>query len=151
MDDPAGAVVRWLRCATQWSVALSEIIQPTSRAHKILLARDVQVMSVQVPTVVDPDKQAPLDELLDHVLSGTGISLAVAVHSLQSTAANNITNPNGIDGWNRLTSGLWDQWSTTFKGKYHCESVLASLIEMKSDDNEFVAIANVPPHPFHAR
>lgn len=117
MDDPVEAVVRWLRSATQWSVALSEIIQPSSRTHKILLARAVQVMSVQVPTVVDLHKQAPLDELLLYVLSGTGISLAIAIDALQSRAAHNMTTSKETNSWNRLTSHLWDDWSTTFTGK----------------------------------
>lgn len=150
-DDPAAAVTRWLRSATQWSVALSEIIEPSSRAHQILLAKNVQIVSFHVPGVEDPRKQAPLNDILELVLRGTGIHLVDAVSLLQEMADRNghDSDESGEEhnGWDRLSARRWDKWPTTFTGKYHCESVLASLLEMKHRNNRLVAIANVPPLP----
>lgn len=140
-------MIRWLRCATQWSVALSEIIEPSSRVHQILLAKDVQILSVHVPSVEDPRKQAPLNEILDLVVGGTGIQLPDAVAFLQGLADRSEhpsdKSNDGANGWHRLSARKWDEWPNTFTGKYHCESVLASLLEMKTENNQLVAIANV--------
>lgn len=147
-DDPAAAVTRWLRWATQWSVALSEILEPSSRAHQILLAKNVKIVNVHVPSVENPRKQAPLNHILELVVRGTGIHILDAVGLLQRMADRNEQqfdeSGNGTNGWDRLSARQWDKWPTTFTGKYHCESVLASLLEMKNGNNQLVAIANVP-------
>lgn len=149
--DPAAAVTRWLHSVTQWSVALSEIIQPSSRAHQILLAKNVKIVSVRVPGVENPRRQAPLNDILELVVRGTGIDLDDAVGFFQGLADRNghHYDESGIDsnGWARLSARQWDTWATTFTGKYHCESVLASLLEMKNGNNCLVALANVPPTP----
>lgn len=86
---------------------------------------------------------------------GTGIHLDDAVAFLQDRANRNGIHfdkcDNGANGWHRLSADQWDQWPSTFTGKYHCESVLASLLEMKNGKNELVTIAHVPLLPICTR
>lgn len=150
MIDPAGAVIRWLQRATQWSVAVSEIITPNSRTTRILLSKQVKILSLKVPTVSQPRAQSSLDTLLMHVSEKSPFDWADAAKTIQDFADIKVSaNASGMTSWNLLTRSRWNDWQTSFTGKYHCESVLASLLEMNRpvEGNEIVKIAQVKPLP----
>lgn len=143
--DPAAAVTRWLRCASQWSVAISEITRPNTRTTQVLRSREVQILTLKVPTVIEPGKQSSLDALLRHVAIRSLFDWKDAVKTLQVIAGIKAAERGASPGWSLLTNRRWNEWQTSFTGKHHCESILASLLEMKSQDGipEIVNIAQV--------
>lgn len=144
-------MVRWLKSATKWSVAVLEIVYPNTRTIRILLSRQVEILSLKVPTVFQPRKQSSLDALLMHVSEQSPFDYADAANTIQDFAdAMASSSESGVTSWSHLTRARWNDWPTSFTGKYHCESVLASLLEMKSqaEGNEIVKIAQVKPIPF---
>lgn len=148
--DPAAAVTRWLHCASQWSVAISEITRPNTRTTQVLLSRDVQILTLKVPTVTEPRKQSSLDALLRHVAIRSPFHWKDAVKTLQVIAGIKAAERGASPGWSLLTNGRWNEWQSSFTGKHHCKSILASLLEMKSQDGvpETVKIAQVTtPNP----
>lgn len=142
IQDPSMAVGTWFRSVTQWSAALSSIIFSSS-SNQVLLARDPQVQSFQVPPVTAPHTQASLDQLLSHVFAGSSFHSAAATKTLQDIAA---TKPLSDNDWSLLTAANWNAWPTNFTGKHHCPSVLASMLETKTNDG-IMGIATVLPPP----
>lgn len=147
-DHPADAVTRWLQCASQWSVAISEITEPNSRTTRILLSREVKILSLKVPTVMEPGKQSSLNSLLVHVSKGSTFLWRDAAMTLQAVAAAkefSDASRSRAGSWCLLTDNRWDEWETNFTGKHHCESILASLLERKPEEGAsgIVQIAQV--------
>lgn len=148
--DPAAAVTLWLRCASQWSVAISEITRPNTRTTRVLLSREVKILSLKVPTVIEPHKQSSLDSLLRHVAMRSPFHWQDAAETLQVIAGSRAADSKSSSGWHLLMNDRWNEWETSFTGKHHCESILASLLEMKSQDDvpQIVKIAQViTPNP----
>lgn len=148
-DHPADAVTRWIQCASQWSVAVSEVTEPNSRTTRILLSREVKILSLKVPSVSEPEKQSSLNSLLAHVAKGSTFVWRDAASTLQGVAATKEFSEacgSRVGSWCLLTDNRWDEWETSFTGKHHCESILASLLEKKPEEgaSDIVKIAQVP-------
>lgn len=137
------AVAKWLQSVTQWSSGLSSIIFSNS-SNQVLLARNPQVRSFQVPPVAAPHTQASLNQLLSHVFAGSSLHSAAATKILQDIAA---TMPLSGNDWSLLTATNWNAWPTNFTGKQHCPSVLASMLETKPKDGIMKIAMVLPPFP----
>lgn len=128
ISDPAGAVRDWLRCATQWVVALSEIPKP-SKSTKMLQAKEMRILSLKIPQVMDPHKQAPLRDLLESVSEGSLFDWTTAkevIHLAAKKAIRLAAKENAAEetaktqtGWNLLTDDNWSDWESCFTGKCH--------------------------------
>lgn len=119
-------LVGWLQSITEWSQALSEICYPNS-GTKVHLSRNIQIHNLEMPQIIDPNRQTPLVDLLDHVISGTSLNLEEVINILQEHAATMAyVNPC----WDPLNFANWHAWSTNFRGGYHSPSMLVSLMEI---------------------
>lgn len=121
-----GPLYEWFQSIAEWTQALAEVCYPGS-GTRIHLSRDLHINNLELPLIPAPNRQAPLVDLLDHVLCGTSLNLDEVINTLQGHAA--ITahvNPC----WGSLTFGNWHAWTTSFQGDYHSPSVLVSLMEV---------------------
>lgn len=119
------------RSIIQWSQAVAEICHPRS-GTKVHISRDIQIHNLQCPAIPDPRKQATLNHLLDHVLSGTSLQLEEVIQTIQEHAESAQFFDNG---WRSLTSTKWTRWSNNFEGDYHAPSMLISLMEIPDSSN----------------
>ena len=82
--------------------------------------------------MLESHKQAGLPELLqqvcaDSVYAGSYLG-ETALETIKVVAAEKVTQPYIGHGWEKLLNENLDKWSQSFTGKYHCETVLGSLM-----------------------
>jgi len=72
--------------------------------------------------------QAPLEELLEHVLPGNN-DIGTLISRIQEYALERESNRflTSSDAWSMITPENWAKWESRFTGKYHCESMMSCL------------------------
>lgn len=119
--QPVETLLKWFQLSIQWTEGVTDLVTG--------LNGPITITALELSTTRDSRSQASLDDLLRFILPPRG-DIPVVKKAIQRVAHERMNDALlALDqsNWGMLTAERWDQWSTSFTGKHHCETILASL------------------------
>ncbi|KAF8463454.1 hypothetical protein BDZ91DRAFT_764580 [Kalaharituber pfeilii] len=123
IENPIRCLIKWLGLLVQWTEAINELLRP--------LTSKVRVSFLTITPSRGANVQASLDEVLFYALDDRE-DINIVKHKIQLEARRRVILEGAVD-WSQLTKEQWDAWGAMFRGKMHCESILACLRELQYD------------------